>query len=416
MSELFDLRQSDFLTDPYTTTARLREQGALVRARYFEGSQVWLVTRDAEVRTVLSDPRFVVDPASVPDGRAPATRRSALRNMGIEDDLIPYLTEAILDRDPPDHTRLRRLVSRVFTMRRVTGLRSQVEEISEKLLAQLAACGEDGLVDLIEHFAYPMPITVVCALVGVPESDRHHWLKWSHDLMSEEPGAMRSSLCDMAAQTRTMIAECRSSPGGELLDALVEAHDSEGGRLTETELITMILSLVVAGHETTAHLIANGTVALLSHPRQLAALRANPALLPAAVHEIQRWGGPIVHGRLRYARENLTLGGMSVAAGDPVMALLVSANHDPLRHPDPERFDILRRRPEDRSEEHVGFGHGTHYCLGAALARQEAEVAFGTLLACYPDLSLGVSEAELEWLPRLGFRRLARLPVRLSTP
>ncbi|MFD0661083.1 cytochrome P450 [Thermocatellispora tengchongensis] len=218
----------------------------------------------------------------------------------------------------------------------------------------------------------------------------------------------------MVGHIREMINARRAAPAGRLLDALIEAREAGGDRLSETELITMVLSLVVAGHETTAHLIGNGTVALLTHPAQLAAVRADPGLLPDLVHEVQRWCGPLLYGRLRYAREDLELGGERVAAGDAVMALIVGANRDPARYPDPDRFDVLRPREPGRGEEHVGFGHGPHYCLGAALARQEAEAGFGALLASYPDLALAVPEQELEWLPRPGFRRLARLPVHLS--
>ncbi|GAA3755147.1 hypothetical protein HDA32_004229 [Spinactinospora alkalitolerans] len=408
----FSLTDPELLTDPYGTVARIRERGAAVRARFMDGSLIWLFTRDAEVRTVLNDPRFVVDPASVPGHRAPNTRVDVMRAMGITEDMIPYLTEGMLDRDAPDHTRLRKLVSRAFTVRRVSELRPRVEEITEGLLDALPAHAEDGVVDLVEHFAYPLPITVICEMVGVPEEDRPLWLEWSHALFSMRPEEIEPTMWAMVDHIRGMIERRRAAPSDDLLDALIRVQDDDGDRLSETELITMVFTLVIAGHETTAHLIGNGTAALLTHPDQMALLRGDPGLLPAAVHELQRWCGPILMTRLRYAAEDLELGGVRLSAGEPVQAMLVGANRDPRHFSDPERLDLMRR-PPGCGEQHVGFGHGAHYCLGAALARQEAEVAFGALLRRHPDLELGVAEQDLEWQPVPTMRRLVRLPVRI---
>ncbi|WP_046472304.1 cytochrome P450 family protein [Allosalinactinospora lopnorensis] len=407
-----NLTDPDFLADPYTAVAALREQGPAVRAAFLDGSQLWMFIGDEEVRSLLSDPRFVVDPASVPGGRGQDKRLELMRQLGISEDLTTYLTEGVLDHDAPDHTRLRKLVSRAFTVRRVSELRPRVEQITDDLLDALPGHAEDGVVDLLEHFGYPLPITVICELVGVPEEDRPLWRKWGHTLVTMGSERMNDALREMVDHIRAMIEQRRSEPSDDLLGALIRVREENGDRLTETELITMVFTLIMAGHETTAHLICNGTVALLTHPEQLDLVRRDPERLPAAVHELQRWCHPVLMTRLRYTAEDVELGGVRLKVGEPVQALLLGANRDPRKYTDPDRFDITRR-PSGRGEEHVGFGHGPHYCLGAALARQEAEVAFGKLFSAYPELEPAVAEAELEWMPRPAMRRLVRLPVRL---
>lgn len=414
--DLFDMTDPGFLSDPHGTAARLRERGPAVPARFLDGTRVVVFTRDADVRTILSDPRFVVSPESVPDRASATDRAQVMRSLGLAPDLVAYLTESLLDHDGSDHARLRKLVSRTFTVRRVNELRPRVEEIAEDLLSALPGHAEDGTVDLLEHYAYPLPITVICELVGVPEPDRARWREWSAVLARFDPSdasAANTVLGQMIAHIKDLIARCRTEPGQDLLSALVRVRDEDGGRLSEAELITMVFTLVIAGHETTAHLLGNGVAALLAHPGQLAALRADPALAPAAVHEMQRWCGPVVITRLRYAAEEVELGGRTLAPGTPVQPLLVGANRDPGVFADPDRFDITRHHGRP-GEAHVGFGHGIHYCLGAALARQECEVALLALLRRYPDLAPAVDPGRLERQPTTGAWRLLRLPVRLG--
>ncbi|RCV49089.1 cytochrome P450 family protein [Marinitenerispora sediminis] len=408
-----NLADPELVADPYGGYGRLREQAPVLRARYLDGAPIWLVTRLDEVRTVLSDPRFVNDPSVLADAPPTASRRAFVEGMGIPEDLAPYLFGTILDLDAPDHTRLRKLVSRTFTVRRVGELRPRVEEITERLLDELPARAEDGVVDLVECFGYPLPITVICELVGVPEEDRPRWREWGRQLVPPDPATLGSILRAMVDHIADLIKRRRSQPASDLLTGLIRTHDEDGDRLSDTEMIAMVLTLVVAGHETTTHLISNGVAALLTHPVQLELLRSDPSLLPGAVHELMRWCGPVHATRLRYATEDVEVGGVTVHRGDAVQPVLVSANYDPRHTPEPERLD-LTRRPAGRGESHVGFGYGIHYCLGAALARQEGEVAFGALLRRYPDLSLAVPAEELEWLPIPANRRLARLPVRLG--
>ncbi|MDT0302152.1 cytochrome P450 family protein [Streptomonospora wellingtoniae] len=402
------------LADPYAGYGRLRETEPVAPARNMDGSHLWIVTRHDDVRTVLDDPRFANDPLSVP-GIETDKRADLLIAMGLPAEYVPYIADTVLDTDPPDHTRLRKLVSRAFTVRRVGELRPRVEQITDDLLDALPAHAEaDGTVDLVEHFAYPLPITVICEMVGVPEADRPLWRRWGADLVqSQSPERMGTALVEMVDHIGAMVEQRRAEPGDDLLDALISVGDEDGDRLTGKELITLVLTLVIAGHETTANLIGNGTLALLSHPDQLALLRRDAGTAPRAVHELMRWCGPILGTRPRWATEDVTLGGKLIRRGEPVMAMIVGANRDPRRFEDPDRLDIARAY-ETRGEQHTGFGHGMHYCLGAALARQEGEVAFTRLFERYPELSLAVAEHELEWLPRPGLRRLIRLPVHLG--
>lgn len=399
-----DLMNPELLADPYAGYGRLREQAPVLRGRAIDGSPAWYVTRQGDVRAVLGDPRFVTSATSVTGVDAVSVRDRMLESLGIPDDLVGYLTRSILTVDGADHMRLRKLVSRAFTVRRVGELRPRVEAITSALL--------DGLpptADLVESFAYPLPITVICELVGVPEAERPAWRGWGKALLSMDPATVPGAVRQMVDHVRDLVDRRRLRQQDDLLSGLVHAQDEDGDRLTDTELVTLVFSLVMAGHETTAHLIANGAHALLTHPDQLDLLRADPALWPGAVHELMRWCGPVQLTQLRYATTDLELGGVPIRRGEIVQTVLVSANRDPREYHDPDRLDV-QRRPSARGEGHVGFGHGAHYCLGAALARQEAEVALHGLFDRFPDLALAVDEPE--WMPVPGMRRLARLPVR----
>ncbi|MGI9000187.1 MAG: cytochrome P450 family protein [Pseudonocardia sp.] len=400
-----DLMDPELVADPRGGYGRLREQAPVLRGRAMDGSPAWYVTRQQDVRTVLGDHRFVTSAVSVPGVEVDTVRDHQLEMLGVPRDLTGYLTDTILDLDGADHIRLRKLVARAFTVRRVADLRPRVEEIADLLLDRLAEP-----VDLIESFAYPLPITVICELVGVPEADRPAWRAWSTALATMNPQTVPGAVRDMVEHVRDLVGRRRAAPAEDLLSGLVHAQDENGDRLTDAELVAMVFTLVIAGHETTAHLIGNGTVALLAHPDQLDLLRRDPGRWPAAVHELLRWCGPVQVTRLRYAAADVELGGVRIRAGEAVQAVLVSANFDPRVYADPDRFDVTRR-PSGRGDGHVGFGHGAHYCLGAALARQEAEVALRALFTRFPDLTLVVDEPAWAQIP--GVRRLTELPVRL---
>ncbi|WP_067177677.1 cytochrome P450 family protein [Microtetraspora niveoalba] len=409
-----DMMDPGLLSDPFRGYSRIREQAPITRAVFAGASTpIWLVTRYDDVKTVLGDHRFVNNPANVPGTDAHNIREELIEARGVPREYAKYVLDSVLDADGADHIRLRRLVSRAFTARRVAELRPRVERITEDLLDRLPGLAEDGVADLIEGFAYPLPITVICELVGIPEEDRPQWRDWGRALVSLRPGALNEPLSRMVEHIHDLFERRRARPGDDLLTGLIRAHDEDGDRLSDTEMVTMVLTLVLAGHETTAHLIGNGTAALLTHPDQLAALRADPALAPRAVHELMRWCGPVQATRIRYAAEDVEFGETLVRRGEPVMAVLVSANYDPRRFDDPDRLDITRE-PDGRREVHVGFGHGMHYCLGAALARQEGEVAFQALTRRFPGLRLAVPPEDLERQLLPASWRLARLPVRLG--
>lgn len=403
------------LADPFGGYGALREQGPVVRGRFVDDSPVWLVTRFEEVRQVLRDQRFLNNPAAPSLGHSidesPTVR--LLEMMGLPEHFRPYLLGSILNNDAPDHTRLRRLVSRAFTARKITDLRPRVEQIADELLTRLPEHAEDGVVDLIKHFAYPLPITVICELVGIAEADRPQWRKWGADLVSLQPDRLSTSFPAMIEHIHELIRERRGALTDDLLSELIRTHDDDGGRLSDVEMVTMILTVVLAGHETTAHLIGNGTAALLTHPDQLRLLKDDPALLPRAVHELLRWCGPVHMPQMRFASEEVDIAGTQIRKGDAVQLILVSANFDPRHYADPERLD-LTRHPAGHAENHVGFGHGMHYCLGATLAKQEGEVAFAKLFAHYPEVSLGVAPEQLERTPLPGSWRLDSLPLRLG--
>jgi cytochrome P450 len=409
-----DLTTAEFVTDPYTAYGRIREEAPALRGTFFGGAPVRVVTRYDEVRAVLGDSaRFANDPGSVPGSGAADLKLAALEQVGIPRDLLHYLADSIVSADGAHHTRLRKLVSRAFTVRRVAALRPRVEEITAGLLDRVATSGADGAaVDLVEEFAYPLPITVICELVGIPEADRPSWHEWSKDLATMDRERIPAALRDMVDHVLDLIARRRADPGDDLLTGLVRAQDEDGDRLSDSELVTMVLSLVVAGHETTAHLISNAVVALLTRPDELARLRADPALWPGAITELMRRIGPVQFASTRYALVDTELGGVTIRAGEGVQPALVAANSDPREFADPDRLDVARRTTE-RGEGHVGFGFGPHYCLGAALARQEGEVALRALVERFPGLALAVDPGELVWLPVPGMRRLESVPLRV---
>ncbi|WP_232666897.1 cytochrome P450 family protein [Pseudonocardia sp. TRM90224] len=380
------------IADPRGSYARMRNAAPVQLGRMFDGTPAWYVTGAAEVRALLGDPRFVTSVRSLP---AHLGRGSVPVMPGLPKDLD---NPTIVDTDGPEHTRLRKLVSRAFTARRVAELRPRVVEIAEGLLSAL---DRTGPVDLLEEFAYPLPITVICELVGVPEHDRPSWRRWTRNMTSMDPTRLPGAITAVAESVRQLAAARRAEPEDDLVTALVQAHD-DGDRLTEGELITMVVALVFAGHENTANLIGNAVVALLDRPELLARLQREPHRWPAAANELMRVWSPVQFVQVRYATEDIVLGGVTIAAGDSVLPVLISANSDPREHTDPDVVDPERTTPN------LALGHGPHYCLGAALARQEVEVALTTLFERFPSLDM---TAAPEWAPIPGALRLTHLPV-----
>jgi cytochrome P450 len=356
------------------------------------GTPAWLVTGYAEARAALADPRLGKNmPGWHPE----------------PDSIFAALDVHMLNSDPPDHERLRRLVNKAFTVRRVDRLRPRITEITAGLLDDMSTRNE---VDLLASFAFPLPITVICELLGVPVTDRDDFRTWSATIVSNTatPEVFQAHATAMIRYFIALLAVKRHEPADDLLSALISARD-EGDRLSENELLSMAFLLLVAGHETTVNLIGNGVLALLLNPAELARLDADPSLIGGAVEELLRYVNPVNNATFRFAAEPVEIGGVRISRGDPVLVALSSANRDPSRFGDPDRLDLGRD-----SSGHLAFGHGIHYCLGAPLARLEAEIAFSHLLARFGSMRLAVPADSLRWRPSTLIHGLEALPVRLG--
>ena len=384
-----------FVQNPYAVYQRLRAEGPVSRVVMPGGFPVWVITRYADARAALADPRLIKDWRTLWPGNA------------APDDGFASLDTHMLSTDPPDHDRLRRLVTKAFTARRIERLRPRVTEITTSLLDEMAAGDQ---VDLLEAFAFPLPITVICELLGVPDSDRADFRAWTQAILSTGEASAESGTAatEMAGYFTALIADKRAHPADDLLSGLIVARDAGDG-LSQRELLGMLFLLLVAGHETTVNLIGSGTLALLLSPGELARLRADSSLLPGAVEEMLRYTSPVNHATFRFTAEAVEIGGTVIPAREAVLVALASANRDPDRYPVPDRLDIGRDAGGN-----LAFGHGIHYCLGAPLARMEGEIAFGALLSRFPGLTLAVPPESLRWRPSTLIRGLETLPVRLS--
>jgi cytochrome P450 len=388
----------DYFQNPLGHYAWMRADAPVSLAVIPDSWPAWFVTGYADVRAALADPRLVKDIRKMAQqGRTAATGPD-------------FLSTNMLNVDPPDHTRLRRLVLKAFTPRRIAALRPRVEEITSSLLDAMAGRDGDETVDLVQAFAFPLPVTVICELLGVPGADQEQFGAWAHAVVAIEATgeALEKAIAAMYGYFTSLLAAKRRSPSGDLLSALVTARD-DNESLSEFELIALVYLLLTAGHETTVNLIANGMLALLTHPGELARLHADPSLLPSAVEEMLRYAGPLNHATERFTLEPTEIGGVTIPANKLVICATSAANNDPARFPDPGRLDVGRD-----TTGHLAFGHGIHYCLGAPLARLEAEVAFGALLSRFPALSLAVPATELRWRPSSFVHALESLPVRLG--
>ncbi|MCX4658425.1 cytochrome P450 [Streptomyces uncialis] len=368
---------------------RVRDQPGLLRVRLPYGEPAWLVTRYADARLVLGDQRF---------SRAAAAARDEPRQSEGRAD------GGILSMDPPDHTRLRSLVAGAFTARRAERLRPQVRELTASLLDDLEAAGPPA--DLVDRFALPLPVAVICRLLGVPTQDRPRFRVWSDAALSTSSltaAEFKANREELRAYMAGLIDLHRQEPRDDLMTTLIEARDG-GDRLSEVELIDLCVAVLVAGHETTASQIPNFVLTLLDHPDQLARLRARPELVPDAVEELLRFV-PLGSGAAapRYATEDIEVGGTLVRAGTPVLVAAGAANRDALRFTAPGVLDIARA-----GNQHLGFGHGVHHCLGASLARMELQEAVGALLARFPGLRLA---GDVTWKSEMLVRGPRVMPV-----
>jgi cytochrome P450 len=398
----FDPWSPEFVANPYPAYAALRAAG---RAHWFEPSRQWLIPHYDDVSALLRDRRL---------GRTYLHRftHEEFGRTAPPPEHEPFTTlngNGLLDLEAPDHTRIRRLVSKAFTPRTVERLAPTVQRLADELVGELIA---DGGGDLIAKVAEPLPVAVIAEMLGIPQADRHLLRPWSADIVGmfelnptvdTARRAVQASL-DFSAYLRGLIAERRTKPGEDLISALIAAHD-QGDRLNEQEMISTCVLLLNAGHEATVNTTGNGWWALFRNPGQLEALRAAPdALLPSAVEELMRYDTPLQMFE-RWVLDDIEVGGTVIPRGSEVALLFGSANRDPARFEQPDELRLAR--PENP---HVTFGAGIHFCLGAPLARIELAASYGSLLRRAPGLQL-VSEPE--WSPGYVIRGLKSLPVTL---
>lgn len=398
MGELFQPTDEAFLRDPYPTYARLREEAPIA---YYEGWGMWVITRHRDVDGLLRDRRLgrVMHTGPAP---APADPRKA--------PFAAIQAGSLLEIEPPDHTRVRRVVHEVFTPKHVRALRERIEVLVEGLLDRIEAQPERR-VDLLKAYAEPIPVTVIAELLGVPEADRHRLLPWSKGIIGmfepERTPAMEETAITAASEfadyLRRLMEVKRREPGEDLVSRMVHAHDEDGERISESEVVANAILFLNAGHEAVAGVTGNGLLALLRHPDQLRALRDDPALIRTATEEMMRFDTPLQFFK-RYVLEDMTYAGFHWPRGTRLCLYYAAANHDPEVFDAPESFD-LRRDPNP----HLALGMGLHYCIGAPLARLELSVSLNALLRRFPDLRL--TGEPLRYLPKNVFRYLEALPV-----
>jgi len=377
--------------DPYTFYQRLREQGPLFSvANYMGTGRAWIATNYEDAIAILKDPRLIKNkPVSQQETRMSIFRRNMLMV------------------DPPDHTRLRSLVSKGFTPRMIEQLRPRIQHITDELLDTVQ---HQGKMDLISDFAFLLPVTVICEMLGIPTTDRQLFRTWMQATpdVGAEPGqeaTTSSPIEGMLNYFKALLNEKRVHPDNDLISSLIRVEENADA-LSELELLSMIWLLFVAGHETTVNLIGNGTLALLRHPEQLRRLQNDPALIVSAVEELLRYTAPVSLSDRRWASEDIRMHGNLIRTGEIVLVSLLAVNADPQQFHDPETLNILRQE-----NQHLAFGKGIHYCLGAPLARLEGQIAFGTLLRRLPNVRMACAPEQLVWNNDPMLRGLVRFPV-----
>lgn len=394
-----ELYTDEFAADPYPAYARLRQDTPVcpISSRRFDS---YLITRFDDAKAALTDPRLSKDLYG-PD-------EHYVQIFGPNSE---GLNRNMLNSDPPEHTRLRKIVSQAFAPRRIEALRPRVAEIVETLLDEIVPHGK---AELMHDFAIPLPMMVICDLLGIPESDHDRVLGWTQVIRTsgssgrppeEERAAVQEAQLRLTHYLTELVEYKRAHPADDMISDLIESCDD--GKLSERELVPTTFLLLFAGHQTTADFLGNATVALLTNPDQLAMLHADPELLPSAIEELLRFDGPLPVASPRIATEDVEYQGVCIPQGSIVGVVINAANHDPEQFAEPDRLDFRRDRGP-----HIGFGHGVHYCLGVSLARMEARIGIGALLRRLPDLRLAVPAGELRRLPAASpFRGLLELPV-----
>jgi len=380
-----------FLQDPYPTLARMRSACPVQALADAKGRTSYLVTGYNEARQALADPRLSKDTSAFFADK-PSNRR-----------LHAAVSQSMLASDPPQHTRLRQLVTKAFTTGAVVRMRPFIAQVTDTLLDRWPRGGQ---VDFVADLAVPLPVIVICELLGVPEHHRLDVQRWSAELFAAgKPEVIDAASHAMADYMTSLIAAKRRHPGDSLLDRLIAARDGDD-HLSEEELVSLAVLLLVAGHETTTNFLGNALLALLQNPDELNRLRQRPSDLPTALDELLRFDAPISTATFRFTTKALTLGAIEIPAGVPVLVALGAANRDPGRFPSPDQLDLDRD-----TASHLSFGHGIHRCIGAPLAKAEAEIALLAVLSRFPGIRLATPTDQLDWRRTRLVRGLTSLPV-----
>ncbi|KKO52548.1 cytochrome P450 family protein [Paenibacillus sp. DMB20] len=381
-----------FTQNPYPVYEKLRKSDPMLKLMFPDGQYGWLVSSYEDAVAVLKDPRFVKDIKKI---HGPEQSDAFTSNM--------------LFSDPPDHKRLRGLVQKGFTPQRIADMRDHIQDIADKLLD---AVSEKETMNLIDDYAFPLPIIVISEILGVPHEDRDKFRVWSNSIIGasnqETDEEVYRHMNEFLQYLKDWFAQVRQNPGDDMISQLVIAEE-QGDRLTEQELYGVVTLMIIAGHETTVNLIGNGVLALLEHPGQRKLLQQQPELIHGAIEEMLRYNGPVEFSTSRWAGEDLEFRGHRMNRGDLVIVALDSANRDPEQFSDPDVFDITREKSP-----HLAFGKGIHLCLGAPLARLEGEIAINTLLKRFPQFELLGTMDELEWRPGMIVRGVKEMPLSLG--
>jgi cytochrome P450 len=395
-----NITSAKFKANAHSFYARLRAEAPIHRVILPDRRTAWLITRYDDVVAALKDECFAKD-------RFKRLANGQLVKQPWMPRMFRPLPHNMLDQDPPDHTRLRSLVHKAFTPRRVEAMKERVQAITDKLLDARRSAGR---FDLIRDYALPLPTTIIAEMLGIPPAEQGKFQRWSNRMMASTAsrwGMLRMLPPGIAflRYVRKLLQKRRIHPGDDLVTALVEAEEA-GDKLSEDEAVAMVFLLLIAGHETTVNLIGNGMLALLKNPGEMEKLRSDPTLIKSAVEELLRYDGPLETATERFARRDVEVAGSAIPAGSLVLAVLASANRDERQFENP---DLLNLRRENNK--HVAFGLGAHYCLGAPLARLEAQIAINTLLGRCPGLRLSAFFERLRWRRGLVLRGLEALPV-----
>ncbi len=394
MEPQFQLFSKEFTKNPYPAYAKMRKDEPVQKMRFPDGQLGWLITRYEDAVEIMKDPRVIKDVSKLFGG-----------NM----DSGSVFMHNMLFSDPPDHKRLRGLVQKAFTPQMISGMRGRIQEITDELLDQAA---KGTRMNLIDDFAFPLPIIVISEILGIPTEDRDKFRIWSNSLIEGSNGEHAAEMFQHVNEFIQYLSEwfekVRKNPGEDLISQLILAED-EGEKLTERELYGVVTLLIIAGHETTVNLIGNSILALLEHSDQFDLLKEHPDRIHQAIEETLRFNGPVEFSTSRWANEDMEFRGQMIKRGELIIISLNSANHDPEVFENPDLFDISREKSP-----HLAFGKGIHLCLGAPLARLEGEIAITSLMQRFPEMNLAVGKDELEWRPGMIVRGVKEIPLYLK--